>query len=229
MLQGLWIYKYLFKFLISILWGISDWKLKRLTLGVPIVVHWVKDPTLSLWGCRFHLQSFSVSSGSDVATSCGVVHRCGLDLVMLRLWCRPVAAALIWPQAWELPCATGATVKRKEKKKRLYMNCWEWTLGWQWLKQGQGWEPWRWRDVVRFWMYVSKKKFFFFPLQPNTVCFNADVSTLCCPPSACCIFLKIFSLLAQREKIPRFSIRQSSSPSKPFALTKCFNPRGHKI
>ena len=34
------------------------------------------------------------------------------------LWCRPVAAALIQPLAWELPCATG----KKEKNSILFIT-----------------------------------------------------------------------------------------------------------
>ena len=51
--------------------------------------------------------------------SCGVGLRCGLDLVLLWLWGRPAAAALIRPLAWELPCTTGLAVKRE-------MNGMEW-------------------------------------------------------------------------------------------------------
>ena len=50
--------------------------------------------------------------------SCGVGHRCGSDLPLLWLWCRPAAAAPIETLAWELPCATGAALKRKNKTKQ---------------------------------------------------------------------------------------------------------------
>ena len=44
----------------------------------------------------------------------------GLDLVLLWLWHRPAAAALIQPLAKEFPCAIGAALKRKkEKEKRV--------------------------------------------------------------------------------------------------------------
>ena len=36
------------------------------------------------------------------------------DLKLLWLWCRPVAAGLIWPLPWELPYTTGVTLKRKK-------------------------------------------------------------------------------------------------------------------
>ena len=39
--------------------------------------------------------------------SCSVGHKCGLDLALLWLWCRPVATAPIQPLAWELPYAMG--------------------------------------------------------------------------------------------------------------------------
>ena len=56
--------------------------------------------------------------GSSIAMSCGVGHRCGLDLALLWLWHRPVASALIRPPAWELPYATGVALKIKGKKKQ---------------------------------------------------------------------------------------------------------------
>ena len=56
--------------------------------------------------------------------SCGVVHRCGLDLVWLWLW--PAAVALIQHLAWELSYAMGETLKsqkkKKKKKKKDYIN-----------------------------------------------------------------------------------------------------------
>ena len=48
-----------------------------------------------------------------------VGHRCGSDPVLLWLQCRPAAAVLIRPLAWELPYATGVIIKRKEKKNYL--------------------------------------------------------------------------------------------------------------
>ena len=55
----------------------------------------------------------SVSYGSGIAVSCGVGHRCGLDLVLLWLWHR-----LIQPPARELPYAVGTALKGKKKKKK---------------------------------------------------------------------------------------------------------------
>ena len=48
--------------------------------------------------------------------SCGVGHRRGLDPMLLWLWCRLAAAALIGPLAWEPPYAEDAALKRKKKK-----------------------------------------------------------------------------------------------------------------
>ena len=53
----------------------------------------------------------------SVAVSCGVGHRRGSDLVLLWLWRRLVAAALIRPLAWEPPYAVGAALKRQKDKK----------------------------------------------------------------------------------------------------------------
>ena len=50
--------------------------------------------------------------------SCGVGHRGGWDLALLRLWCRPATAALIRLLAWEPPYAMGAALKRHKKKIR---------------------------------------------------------------------------------------------------------------
>ncbi|MDD0590081.1 hypothetical protein PS003_24050, partial [Shigella sonnei] len=38
------------------------------------------------------------------------------DLVLLWLWHKPAAIALIRPLAWEPPYAVGAALKRKKKK-----------------------------------------------------------------------------------------------------------------
>ena len=51
--------------------------------------------------------------------SCGVGHRCSVDPLSLWMWCRLAAAALIRLLAWERPYATGASVKRKKRLKRL--------------------------------------------------------------------------------------------------------------
>ena len=50
--------------------------------------------------------------------SCGVGRRYGSDPVLLWLWCRPVAAALIRPPAWELPYAVGVALEMEKKKKK---------------------------------------------------------------------------------------------------------------
>ena len=58
--------------------------------------------------------------------SCGVGHRCGLDLALLWLWYRPAAVALIRPLTWELPYAAPVAPKSKSKtnKKRLLKYSW---------------------------------------------------------------------------------------------------------
>ena len=52
--------------------------------------------------------------------NCGVGHRHGSDPVLLWLWCRPAAVALIQPLAWKLPYAAGAALKETNKKKFLF-------------------------------------------------------------------------------------------------------------
>ena len=46
-----------------------------------------------------------------------VGHRCSLALVLLWLWCRPAARALIRPLAWEPTYGTGAALKKQKNKK----------------------------------------------------------------------------------------------------------------
>ena len=56
--------------------------------------------------------------------SCGVGHRCGLDLALLWFWHRPVATATIRPLAWEPPYAMGVVLKgQKTKKKKKSVPC----------------------------------------------------------------------------------------------------------
>ena len=57
--------------------------------------------------------------------SYGVGRRCGSDLVLLWLWCRPAAAAPIRPLAWEPPYVTGAALKgqKDKKKKKKILTC----------------------------------------------------------------------------------------------------------
>ena len=57
--------------------------------------------------------------------SCGVGRRRGSDPELLWLWCRPAAAALIRPLAWDPPHAEGAALekaKRPKKKKKRKKN-----------------------------------------------------------------------------------------------------------
>ena len=49
---------------------------------------------------------------------CGVGHRRGA-LVLLRLWHRLAAVALIRSLAWEPPYAVGAALKRQKTKKKI--------------------------------------------------------------------------------------------------------------
>ena len=53
--------------------------------------------------------------------SCGIGRRRSLDPMLLWLWRRLVAAALIRPLAWETPYAAGAAqemAKRQKKEKK---------------------------------------------------------------------------------------------------------------
>ena len=54
--------------------------------------------------------------GSGIIVSYSVSHSPGLDLAWL--WCRLEAAALIQPQAWELPYAVREAINGKKKGKK---------------------------------------------------------------------------------------------------------------
>ena len=59
--------------------------------------------------------------GSRVAVGCGVGGRHGSDPVLLWLWRRLVATALIRPLAWDPPYAVGAAqeiAKKRQKNKK---------------------------------------------------------------------------------------------------------------
>ena len=52
--------------------------------------------------------------------SCGIGHRLGSDLVLLWLWRRPAAIALIRPLVWEPPYAADVALEKTKDKKNLY-------------------------------------------------------------------------------------------------------------
>ena len=60
----------------------------------------------------------SVGKASDIAVICGVHHRCSSDLVLLGLWHRLAAIALIRLLAWEPPYGMGVALKRQKTKKK---------------------------------------------------------------------------------------------------------------
>ena len=62
-----------------------------------------------------------------MAVSCGVGSRHGSDPVLLWLWHRPAAVALIGPLTWEFPHAKSGSGKRK-KKITCKQRVWECSL-----------------------------------------------------------------------------------------------------
>ena len=60
------------------------------------------------------------------------LHQWVKDPVLLWLWCRPAAVALIPALAWELPYTTNCGPKKKKKKKKKqkkkskYLGFWPW-------------------------------------------------------------------------------------------------------
>ena len=70
--------------------------------------------------------------------SCGVGHRCNSDPMLLWLWCRLAATALIRPLAWEPPYAMGAALEKakrqKDKKKKISIFGWLSSWVWKWRR-----------------------------------------------------------------------------------------------
>ena len=56
---------------------------------------------------------------SGIALSCGIGQRHDSDPTLLWLWCRPAAAALIQPLAWEPPYAKGVAQKEQKTKNKI--------------------------------------------------------------------------------------------------------------
>ena len=69
---------------------------------IPGLAQWVKDPC--------------------VATGYSVGHRCGSDLALMWLWCRPARMAPIQPLAQELHMPEEQPLKKRKKKKYFKYN-----------------------------------------------------------------------------------------------------------
>ena len=55
-----------------------------------------------------------------MAATCGVGHMCCLDLVLLWLWYRLAAAALIWPPSLRPSICHRCGCKKEKKKKKTH-------------------------------------------------------------------------------------------------------------
>ena len=92
--------------------------------------------------------------------SCGVGRRHDSDpvLLLLWLWRRPAAAALIQPLAWELSCTADSDLKKKKKKRQ-----WDKLLTVTVPGEGKGVVVVKGRDTLTFTSYTLI--YFGFPLQ----------------------------------------------------------------
>ena len=81
------------------------------------MVQWLTNPTRNheVVGSIPGLTQWVKDLAQAVAhTGC----RCGSDLVLLWLWHRPAAVALVRPLAWEPPYAGFVALEKTEKKKK---------------------------------------------------------------------------------------------------------------
>ena len=90
-------------------------KSKEFHLGVLTVAQW---KWIWLGNTRFDPWPRSVGWGSGIAVSCDLGRRCSSDSVLLWLWCRPAAVALIWSLAWEPPYTAGVALKKKQQQQK---------------------------------------------------------------------------------------------------------------
>ena len=96
--------------------------IKMYILGVPVVVQGLTNPTSIHKDAGLIpglAQGLRIQRYRELWCGC----RFGLDplLLWLWLWCRPAAAALIGPLAWEPPCDVGEALKiqkTKDKKQK---------------------------------------------------------------------------------------------------------------
>ena len=86
---------------------------KVIIQGVPVVA---QQKRILLGTMRLRVWSLAWLSGLRIQP-CGVGCRHGLDSVLLWLWWRLEAIALIWPLAWEPPNDASVALKSKSKKK----------------------------------------------------------------------------------------------------------------
>ena len=87
------------------------------------MAQWLTNPTRNHEVAGFHPWPRFTGQGSSIAMSCGVGHRRGSDPVLLWLWSRLAATALIRPLAWEPPYASGVALEKAKRQKKIIYSC----------------------------------------------------------------------------------------------------------
>ena len=81
-------------------------------LGFPVMAQWVENPASIHEDAGLIPGLTQWVEDPALLLSCGVGLKCSLGPVLLWLWHRPTAVALIRPLAWKLPYAAGTALKR---------------------------------------------------------------------------------------------------------------------
>ena len=68
---------------------------------------------------RMWIWSLAFLSGLSIWHCLELWCRSQMQLRLLWLWYRPAAVARIWPLTWELPYASGASLKKQKVKKKM--------------------------------------------------------------------------------------------------------------
>ena len=101
--------------------------LKKEHVRVPVKVQWLRNLTRNQEVAGLIPGLCSVGSGSGVALSCGIGHRCSSDPELLWLWLR--LQLRLDPLAWEPPYAAEMALEKAKRQRKKETKCREYANG----------------------------------------------------------------------------------------------------